>query len=349
MFSRNGSTYQQRGRSVVPPDLVGSNTAFGAGVALSAYGTTAVVTAPADNTARGAAWTYAIPEAATPPGAPTAVAATPGDGQATVSFAPPASEGGAAVGTYTVTASPGGQSASGDASPVTVFGLENGTSYTFTVTATNEFGTGPASSSTEPVVPEGDPRPHPEPPPAAAAAGDARAARCALTTRPPPPHHSTPTRAQPSGTATGCGGAGNAAQPCARACSGRSRDARVGDREDAAADHERAADRGVHWSPPASCSIRPRSCDPVRAADAEARAPLIERDDEEARLRPEEERVVVGLGLRPALAERRAAGGASGAEVGDVEERDLRAERGGPRSSTSWPMPSSRSSPIGCR
>ena len=86
MFSRNGSTYQQRGSKVVPPDLVGSNTAFGAGVALSAYGTTAVVSAPADNTARGAAWTYAIPEAATPPGAPVEVAATPGDGRATVSF-----------------------------------------------------------------------------------------------------------------------------------------------------------------------------------------------------------------------------------------------------------------------
>jgi len=186
-FTRNGSTYQQRGSKLVPPDLVGSNTAFGAGVALSAYGTTAVVSAPADSTARGAAWTYVVPEAETAPGAPTGVAATPGDGQATVSFAPPGSEGGAAVGVYTVTASPGGLSASGTASPVTVFGLDNGTSYTFTVTATNEFGTGPASSSTDAVVPEGDPRPHSDPPPAVPRP-DTPAPASALTTRPPPPH-----------------------------------------------------------------------------------------------------------------------------------------------------------------
>ena len=46
---------------------------------------------------------------------------------------------------YTVTSSPGGFTATGATSPLTVTGLTDGTPYTFTVTATNSVGTGPAS------------------------------------------------------------------------------------------------------------------------------------------------------------------------------------------------------------
>jgi M6 family metalloprotease-like protein len=92
------------------------------------------------------------PSPACPPGVPTAVSATAGDGQATVSFAPPAG-GAVPVLYYTVTATPGGQSASGTGSPITVQGLANGTSYTFTVTATNGPGTGPASAPSNAIVP----------------------------------------------------------------------------------------------------------------------------------------------------------------------------------------------------
>jgi uncharacterized repeat protein (TIGR01451 family) len=102
------------------------------------------------------------------PSAPTDAAAVGGDGSAIVSFSAPASDGGSAILYYTVTASPGGQGANGAGSPIVVAGLENGTSYAFTVTATNAFGTSPPSWPSLPVVPSSHPRPHPDPPAASA-------------------------------------------------------------------------------------------------------------------------------------------------------------------------------------
>ncbi|HVS84970.1 MAG TPA: fibronectin type III domain-containing protein [Gaiellaceae bacterium] len=91
------------------------------------------------------------------PGAPTGVSAVRGDRSAEVSFTPPASTGGSAIGSYTVTASPGGATASGIAGPLLVTGLKNGTPYTFTVTATNARGTGPSSTPSAEVTPAGQP------------------------------------------------------------------------------------------------------------------------------------------------------------------------------------------------
>jgi invasion protein IalB len=76
-----------------------------------------------------------------------------GHSSATVSFTAPAADGGSAINSYTVTSSPGGVTASGIASPITVNGLTNGTTYTFTVTATNAHGTGPASAPSNSVTP----------------------------------------------------------------------------------------------------------------------------------------------------------------------------------------------------
>src|SRR5205823_3891635 len=81
--------------------------------------------------------------AATAPGVPTGVSAGAGDAQATVSWTAPAADGGSPITSYTVTSS-GGQTATVTTTSATVTGLTNGTTYTFTVVATNAVGTGPA-------------------------------------------------------------------------------------------------------------------------------------------------------------------------------------------------------------
>jgi hypothetical protein len=86
------------------------------------------------------------------PSAPTAVSATAGYKQATVSFTAPTSTGGAAITSYTVTSSPGSITATGASSPLTVTGLTAGTSYTFTVTATNAQSLTSSASSTSAAV-----------------------------------------------------------------------------------------------------------------------------------------------------------------------------------------------------
>ncbi|MGZ6126389.1 MAG: apiosidase-like domain-containing protein, partial [Myxococcales bacterium] len=91
----------------------------------------------------------------TVPGAPTGVAAVGGDAQATVQWTPPANNGGSAITAYTVSSNPGDLRASvgGTVTTATVAGLANGTSYTFTVFATNAVGDGPSSAASAPVIP----------------------------------------------------------------------------------------------------------------------------------------------------------------------------------------------------
>lgn len=100
----------------------------------------------------------------TVPSAPTGVTATAGDGQATVRFETPASDGGSPITGYIVTASPGGITAEGSGSPITVTGLANGTTYTFTVQAVNAIGPGAASAASNPVTPEAPATEEPEAP-----------------------------------------------------------------------------------------------------------------------------------------------------------------------------------------
>ncbi len=73
-----------------------------------------------------------------------------GDRQATVSFESAVfdiAQSDAGITSYTVTASPGGAHVtSAGGSPLTVAGLASGTTYTFTVTASNAGGSSPPSA-----------------------------------------------------------------------------------------------------------------------------------------------------------------------------------------------------------
>ena len=92
---------------------------------------------------------------ATPVGAPAAVAnlsAAAGNGQVTLGWDAPASDGGSAITGYEYQYSPGGSGWTAvdggvSARRVAVSGLTNGTQYTFEVRAVNGLGQGPASSA----------------------------------------------------------------------------------------------------------------------------------------------------------------------------------------------------------
>lgn len=122
----------------------------------TAYTFTVIATNSVGNSGASGASNSVTPAAITVPGAPTIGAATGGNAQATVTFAAPASNGGAAITGYTVTSSPAGgvdSNAGTTGLSHTITGLTNGTAYTFTVTATNSQGSGAASAASNPVTP----------------------------------------------------------------------------------------------------------------------------------------------------------------------------------------------------
>jgi hypothetical protein len=92
---------------------------------------------------------------ATAPGAPTLTAVTTANGAATVTFAPPVSDGGSPITSYAVTATDtNGTSAPlvgyGSASPIDVPGLVAGHTYTYAVAAANLAGTSSSVSELPP-------------------------------------------------------------------------------------------------------------------------------------------------------------------------------------------------------
>ena len=87
------------------------------------------------------------------PSPPTAVHATAGDGAASITWAAPAADGGRPVDSYHVAASPGGASCESATPACTVSGLTNGTTYSFTATATNAAGTSAQSATSNGVTP----------------------------------------------------------------------------------------------------------------------------------------------------------------------------------------------------
>jgi hypothetical protein len=98
------------------------------------------------------------------PQAPTNVSASPGNNAVTVTWSAPPS-GGSQITSYTVTPFVNGVAQQptvvAGAPPATQAvpgGMVNGTTYTFTVTATNANGTGPASTASSPVTPSSAPQ-----------------------------------------------------------------------------------------------------------------------------------------------------------------------------------------------
>ena len=88
------------------------------------------------------------------PGAPTSVTATAGNGKATVSFTPPAFNGGVGITGYAVTSNPGGITSIGATNEIEVIGLTNGTSYTFTVRSINSVGESVESLPSSSITPK---------------------------------------------------------------------------------------------------------------------------------------------------------------------------------------------------
>ena len=81
----------------------------------------------------------------TEPGAPTLLSATPGNRQVSISFSPPASDGGLPITAYRANCS--GTLFAGTSSPLVVTGLVNGTAYVCNVQAQNLVGFGLPSAS----------------------------------------------------------------------------------------------------------------------------------------------------------------------------------------------------------
>ena len=90
----------------------------------------------------------------TVPSAPLGVTAVAGAGSATVSWRKPVSDGGSPVTSYTAVASPGGMRCVTASLTCAVSGLSNGTSYTFTVYASNSMGDGAISIPSTAVLPK---------------------------------------------------------------------------------------------------------------------------------------------------------------------------------------------------
>lgn len=87
------------------------------------------------------------------PDAPTGATATGGDQSASVAFTAPSNVGGSVISAYYAVSNPGQITGTAASSPVSVTGLTNGTSYTFTVWALNTYGPSPYSAASGSVTP----------------------------------------------------------------------------------------------------------------------------------------------------------------------------------------------------
>jgi hypothetical protein len=158
--SNGGSAITSYTATSTPGNLTGSCSAPCTSITVNGLtnGTAYTFTVKATN-AVGAGAASAASNSVTPvpviPGAPVNITAVGGNGQATVTFTAPASDGGSAITYYTATSLPGNVtgSCSVPCTSITATDLTNGTAYTFAVTATNAVGTGAVSAASNSVIP----------------------------------------------------------------------------------------------------------------------------------------------------------------------------------------------------
>ena len=137
-------------------EILAEDQVVGAGAKPSASAGTGAATAWEMATVVFKAGAQAPPSA---PAAPTSVVATAGNQSAVLTWSAPANNG-SPLTSYTITPYIGSAAqattvvtGSPPVTTGTVSGLTNGTAYTFTVSATNGVGTGPASASSNPITP----------------------------------------------------------------------------------------------------------------------------------------------------------------------------------------------------
>jgi hypothetical protein len=150
------------GTSSPAPGVIGPGSLRPAGVSTvdpAGSSTTTVASTGSSSTtvAGGGTTTTVAGSLATSPSTPTDVTAVGGNGEVTVSWSAP-NDGGSPITSYVVTPYLGGvaQALHTSTSAVTSYldtGLTNGTTYTFTVAATNAVGVGPPSAPSSQVTP----------------------------------------------------------------------------------------------------------------------------------------------------------------------------------------------------
>ena len=165
-LNSNAQLYRNNEDDLIDVELDGLTTVLTCSATVTAGATNHAKLAIADVTHYGwdsdvliQAGSFRVDPPATVPSAPTIGTATAGNAQATVSWAAPGSNGGAAINGYVVTPYVNGvlaQTATTfgtTATTQTVTGLTNGTAYTFRVAARNAIGTGPQSAASNAVTP----------------------------------------------------------------------------------------------------------------------------------------------------------------------------------------------------